>query len=194
MRFGDRWRGGLFAVGAVTVVLASGGGTYAVVKSVSQHSTAQPPATQTSGSLSQPATAAGSPPLRLVAVAPGIPASSTSDSVRTLLSHYFHGINSRSYAEYASTLTPAEQTRQSRSAFRSGYATTTDSGMTLISLTGSASGLTATVTFTSHQDAGQSLDHSPCNDWTLSFSLVARGSGYLIGPAPAGYRPGHSDC
>jgi hypothetical protein len=116
-------------------------------------------------------------------------------SVQTLLSHYFHGINNHDYPEYAATLSATERARQSEKSFTAGYSTTTDSGMTLTALAGaSGGGLTATVTFTSHQAATQSVDKSTCNDWTLSLNLVPSGSGYLIGPQPSGYHPDYSDC
>jgi hypothetical protein len=67
--------------------------------------------------------------------------------------------------------------------------------MTLTSLADNGpGGLVATVTFTSHQAPAQSVDHSACNAWTLNFYLVPQGTGYLIGPAPSGYQPSHSDC
>jgi hypothetical protein len=118
-----------------------------------------------------------------------------SPAVETLLSHHFDGINKHDYPEYAATLNPAELAVQSRSTFDSGYSTTTDSGMTLTSLTDNGSGgLIATVTFTSRQAPAKSIDDSACNDWTLSLYLVSQGSGYLIGPAPSSYQPSHSDC
>ena len=124
----------------------------------------------------------------------GVTSSAAVPQVETLLSHFFHGINTHDYAEYASTLNPAQQARQSQSTFQSGYATTTDSGMTLTTLASNGSGLVATVTFTSHQSPAQSVDHRACNTWTLNFYLVPQGTGYLIGPAPSGYQPSHSDC
>jgi hypothetical protein len=124
-----------------------------------------------------------------------VTSSAAEPQVETLLSHYFHGINTRDYAEYASTLNPAQQAKQSQSKFSSGYSTTTDSAMTLTSLASDgAGGLVATVTFTSRQAPAQSVDNSACNDWTLNFYLVPQGTGYLIGPAPSGYQPSHSDC
>lgn len=206
-------RRGLFVAVAAVVVLAAGGGAYALASSLGKHPAAQPtsaPTVSTSapagspqpsvtastpaGSPSATVTLTPSPSLSLVAVAPGVPASTAQPQVETLLSHYFHGINNRDYTEYASTLNPAEQAKQSESTFSSGYATTTDSKMTLTSLASTGSGLTATVTFTSRQSASQSVDHSACNDWTLNLYLVPAGSGYLIGPAPAGYQPNYSDC
>ena len=217
-----RGRGGLFIVIAVIAVLAAGGGAYAIANSLGKHSTAQSPTqpstgvsttaggastaagTPTGGSASstgpaQATTPAGSPisssGLSLVTIGQGVTSSAAEPQVETLLSHYFHGINTRDYAEYASTLSPAEQAKQSQSTFTSGYATTTDTGMTLTSLTSDgAAGLLATVTFTSHQSPAQSVDHSACNTWTLNFYLVPQGTGYLIGPHPPGYQPTHADC
>jgi hypothetical protein len=207
-------RRGLFIVLAVVVVLAAGGGAYALATTLGKHSSAQPtvaPTVSTSASAvgspnggttqqasSPPAPASASPTpspaLSLVAVSPGVAASAAEPQVETLLSHYFHGINSRNYAEYASTLNPEQQAKQSEAQFNSGYSSTTDSGMTLTGLTGNGNGLTATVTFTSHQAPAQSADNSACNTWTLNLYLVPQGSGYLIGPAPSGYRPTYSDC
>ena len=160
------------------MVLAAGGGAYALVNSLGKHSTTQPPShpsvggstpaggsttagggtpagsSPTGGGPKQDTSPAGRPtPLpSLVSIGPGVTSSAAGQQVETLLSHYFHGINTRGYAEYASTLSPAEQARQSQSTFDSGYATTTDSGMTLTSLASDgAGGLVATVTFTSHQ-------------------------------------------
>jgi hypothetical protein len=204
----------LLIVVAVIVVLAAGGGAYALATSLGKHSTAQQPGTPTTGAsttgsattgASAPASGAGSastspsvapsPTLSLVAVDPGVGSNATEPLVETLLSHYFQGINTHSYAEYSSTLNAAAQAKQTQAQFNSGYSSTTDSGMTLTDLSsGSGGGLTATVTFTSHQLAAQSVDNSACNAWTLDLYLVPQGAGYLIGPAPSGYQPIYSDC
>jgi hypothetical protein len=136
-----------------------------------------------------------SPTLSLVSISPDVPTSAATPQVETLLSHYFHGINSHSYAEYAGTLNAEQRAKQSQSQFDSGYSSTTDSGMTLTGLSDSGNGgLTATVTFTSRQSPAQSVDKSACNAWTLNLYLVHPGSGYLIGSAPSGYQPTFSDC
>jgi hypothetical protein len=204
---------GLFIAIAVVAVLAAGGGAYALTTSLGKHS--QSPTQPTAGastpaaagttpaaagssagpSSSTSASATPSPTLSLVAISPGVASSAAEPQVETLLSHYFHGINTHSYAEYASTLNPAQLAKQSQSQFESGYSSTTDSGMTLTGLADSGNGgLTATVTFTSHQSASQSVDNSSCNAWTLNLYLVPQGNGYLIGPSPAGYQPIYSDC
>lgn len=215
---GPPGRGGkrvLFIVLAVIVVLAAGGGAYALATTLGKHSTAQPPAQPTAGGstsaggsptagasqqASSPAASASpsptpSPTLSLVSISPDVPASAAQPQVETLLSHYFHGVNSHSYTEYAGTLNAEQRAKQTQSQFDSGYSSTTDSGMTLTGLTDSGNGgLTATVTFTSRQSPAQSVDNSACNAWTLNLYLVPQGAGYLIGSAPSGYQPTYSDC
>jgi len=201
-------RRGLFIALAVIVVLAAGGGAYALATTLGKHSNAQSPGqptvgastpaagtTQQASSPAASASATPSPALSLVGISPSVTASAAQPQVETLLSHYFQGINTHSYAEYASTLNPEEQAKQSQAEFDSGYSSTADSGMTLTALSGSGNGgLTATVTFTSRQSPAQSVDKSACNTWTLNLYLVPQGTGYLIGPAPSGYQPTHADC
>jgi hypothetical protein len=213
---GGRDRGGhrgLFVALAVVVVLAAGGGAYALASSLGKHTAAAPGVTASasaasSASASRPSAGSSTPAATpstsvtptptpvpsLVSIAPGVSTGSAGPQVETLLSHYFNGINTHDYAEYAGTLNPAERAKQSQSTFTAGYSTTADSKMTLTALASNGSGLTATVTFTSHQAAAQSVDNSSCNDWTLNLYLVPQGSGYLIGPAPSGYQPNYSDC
>lgn len=205
-----RW---LFITVAVIVILAAGGGAYALASSLGKHQNAQQPTRPTVSASSPaapgttPATSPSasptgtspspvpSPTLSLVAISANVPASTAQPRVEELLSHYFHGINTHDYQEYAATLNPAQRAKQTQSQFESGYSSTSDSAMTLTSLTGSGNGgLTATVAFTSRQSPSQSVDNSSCNAWTLNLYLVPQGSGYLIGPSPAGYQPTYSDC
>jgi len=213
-------RSGLWIAVVLVLALAAGGGAYALVKGLGKHTTAQsstppsgqastaaastPPASPSasatvtataSSAASTSVTATPTPSPSLVAIAPGVGSNAATPQVEMLLSHYFDGINTHNYAEYSSTLTPQNQANQPQSSFESGYATTTDSNMTLTSLTATGGGdLTATVTFTSHQSPSDSVDKSACNNWTLSFYLVPNGTGYLISPAPTNYQPTYSDC
>jgi hypothetical protein len=129
-------------------------------------------------------------------VGAGVASNGAEPAVETTLSRYFQGINSHDYAEYQSAHNSAEQAAEPQSKFTSGYASTADSGMTLVSLDSTANGgESATVTFTSHQAAGSSIDGSTCNNWQLTFFLVPqRGGGYLIGAPPSAYKPVYSDC
>ena len=205
-----------FILVVVLVMLAAGGGAYALVSRSGKHNAAQPPASPTaapsatpsaassasastspsgSASPSASASASTSPTSGLVSVGPGVASNATESAVEKTLNLNFTGINAHDYAEYQSARNATEQAAESQSAFTSGYGSTSDSGMTLISLASTANGgEEATVTFTSHQAAGTGVDGSSCNDWKLAYYLVPQGSGYLIGPPPSGYQPTYSDC
>ena len=204
-----------FIVGVVLVMLAAGGGAYALVSRSNHHNTAQPPAptvttsssatasaqasasapSSTSASPSTSASASASASPGVVALDPGVASNPAEPAVEKTLTEYFQGINTHNYAEYASSLDPQERASQPESQFQSGYSSTADSGMRLVSLTSDSNGgLQATVTFTSHQNAGTGVDGSSCNDWTLNFYLVKQGAGYLKGAAPSGYQPIYTDC
>jgi len=203
-----------FIIGVVLVMLAAGGGAYALV-SRSNHNTAQPPAptvtakssatasgnTSASASASpttSPSTSASASPSAspgVVSLGAGLASNPAEPAVEKTLTDYFQGINTHDYAEYASSLDAQQLASQPESQFKSGYSSTSDSGMTLVSLTSAANGgLEATVTFTSHQAAGTGVDGSSCIDWTLDFYLVKQGVSYLKGAAPSGYQPTYSDC
>jgi len=202
-----------FIVVVVLVMLAAGGGAYALVSRSNHNSSAQPPAptvtagssaaasakasasASPSGSPSTSASASASPSAGLVSLGPGVASNPAEPAVETTLTHYFQGINTLNYAEYASALDAQEQAGEPESKFKSGYSSTADSGMQLISLLSSGNGvLAATVTFTSHQNAGNSVDGSTCNNWKLTLYLVQQGGSYLQGAAPSGYQPSYSDC
>ncbi len=203
-----------FFIAGLLVVLAAGGGAYALVSSAGQHSSGQPSASGTRRASTVPASTAPASPATGgttstspatpasptaasggVTLGPGVAANPAAPKVQTLLGHYFPGINTHDYTEYASVLDAGMRASQPESQFNSGYGSTRDSGMTLTSLAPASNGtLAATVTFTSHQDPAQSVDHSSCNHWTLTLYLVRQGSGYLITHAPTGYQPVYSDC
>jgi hypothetical protein len=198
-----------FIIVVVLVMLAAGGGAYALVSRSNQHDTAQPPAptgAASSASAQASASASASPSTSpsvsasasaspgVVGLGPGIAANPAEPAVEKTLTDYFQGINTHDYAEYASSLDAQQLALQPESSFKSGFSSTSDSGMKLISLTGDGDGQEATVTFTSHQAAGTGVDGSSCNNWTLNFYLVKSGSGYLKGAAPSGYQPTYSDC
>ena len=203
-----------FILVVVLVMLAAGGGAYALVSRSGKQSTAQPPATPTAASSAKPtaqssaststspnggaspsASVSASPTTSVVSVGAGVASNGAEPAVQTTLSRYFQGINTHNYAEYQSAHNPKEQATEPESAFDSGYGSTEDSGMTLISLQSTADGgESATVRFTSRQAAGSSIDGSACNNWRVTYFLVPQGAAYLIGPAPAGYKPTYSDC
>jgi hypothetical protein len=191
---------------AVMVLVAAGGGAFVLVKTTGKRQTAPPgghppaltarttaPPTRPVSTRSASPQASPSPSPSVVSIAPVVELAFP--QVEVVLSHYFQGINDHNYAEYASSQTAQGKEAQSESSFDSGYATTTNSGMRLTSLTPMGNGdLTAAVTFTSRQSPSDSVDNSTCNNWTLKLNLVPNGTGYLIAPAPSGYEPIYTDC
>jgi hypothetical protein len=211
---GGGGRRALLVVLAIIVVLAAGGGAYAVATRLGKHATASsttPPASTPAASSPSGATqtATGTAPASasasasgsssatspsLVAVGPGVSGAAVPQA-QQLLSTRFQAINSHNYAQYASTLTARAQAIQTQASFDKGYRSSSDSGITLTALSQTASGLTATVAFTSHQNPSDSVDGSACNTWTTTYYLVPSGSGYLIDNAPVGSPPPvHGDC
>jgi hypothetical protein len=204
-------------VAAVVIVLAAGGGAYALVSSghggsgpasasnaADQRSASRAAATTPANAASTPstesaqptgnATASPSQPAGTVAVAPAVASNPAVPAVEALLNSYFQAINTRNYAEYNSLHDAATQANESASDFYSGYATTTDSAETLTAISSNGGEVAATVTFTSHQSPADSVDGSSCNNWTLTLYLEPDGGGYVIAAAPSGYQPTHTDC
>jgi hypothetical protein len=195
--------------GAVVIVLAAGGGAFAVVSSLhhgkagsatgqssapgagtsaTTGTSTAPPATPSPTATSPAATPTPAPtPTGPVAFAAAVASNPQAAPVETTFTHYFGGINAHSYAEYASSLDAAMQAANPQSSFDSGYRTTKDSGETISSITGSGSDLTAVVSFKSMQSASDSPDGSTCDNYTLTLPLVRQGSGYVIATPPSGY-------
>jgi hypothetical protein len=207
-----------FVAAAVVILLAAGGGAYALVSSghggsgpsnasnaADQRSTSPTAATTPANAASAPpstasaqqtGTAAASPSQSAgtVAVAPAVASNPAVPGVEALLNSYFQAINTRNYAEYNSLLDASMQANESASSFDSGYATTTDSAETLAAISSSGGEVAATVTFTSHQNAVDSVDGSSCNDWTVTLYLSPDGGGYVITAPPSGYKASYTDC
>jgi hypothetical protein len=202
----------------VVVLLAVGGGAYALVSHFTGHKTAaapsgnptlSAPATQAAGATtptSPSATATASPtpsataspkvgPSSAVSVTAGVTANPAEPSVKAFLDRYFTAINTHNYAAFSSLLDSREQSVNTPSSFNSGYGSTTDSAERLTGIAGtSGGGEAATVAFTSHQTPAESPTKSSCTSWTITLYLQPNGSSYLIGPAPPGYHASYQAC
>ena len=111
-----------------------------------------------------------------------------------LLHEYFTAINNRDYPGYIALFTQQERQVLTIGRFYSGYRSTQDSGELLADIS-TDSGTVATVTFTSHQNPADSVNHrESCTLWRISLFLQPNGSGYLIGPPPPGYHASYADC
>jgi hypothetical protein len=112
----------------------------------------------------------------------------------TLLDQYFADINARNYAAYRALLTPQALQGLTPGQFYGGYRSTKDTSEMLANIS-TANGVVAIVTFTSHQDPADSINHNQsCTDWQVSMFLQRDGSGYLIGKPPPSYRVSYSAC
>jgi hypothetical protein len=129
-----------------------------------------------------------------VAVAPGVAQEPGAAAATAFLGRYFTAINGHDFAQYASLLD--SQLRQGLTAqqFSGGYRSTTDSAATLTAVTPAAAGLAAAVTFTSHQQAADSSDHSTCTNWDITLFLIPQGGSYVMTAAPPGYHASSRPC
>jgi hypothetical protein len=205
----------------VVVLLAVGGGAYALVSRYAGHKTAAPPphpatrsapatpatvattpAPSATGTASSTGPAASSPaagpkvsPSPHVSVAAGVASNPAEPAVAAFLDRYFTAINTHDYAAYSRLLDAQEQSVDTRSSFDTGYGTTADSAETLTGIAGAGGGdEAATVSFTSHQDPADSPSKTACTSWTITLYLQPNGGGYLIGPAPTGYHASYQAC
>jgi hypothetical protein len=136
---------------------------------------------------SQPATSSAT-----VTIAPGAGQQPGASQVVTFLETYFTAINTHDFALYSSLLEP--QLRLTIQQFNHGYGSTSDSGMTLTSLSTTATGLAASVSFTSHQNPADSATSSSCTSWDITLYLQSQRGTYLIASPPAGYHAQYSSC
>lgn len=190
----------------VVLVLAVGGGAFALVSTLTARKAAPPAGQPTSGapvtpssggatgSASASSTASPAEPAGVVvAVAPGAAGNPAVSQVRALLVSYFTAINDHDYAAYSSLHDAKAQ--MSYDTFMSGYGSTTDSAEELTAISAPQPGeLAATVAFTSHQDAQNSINGSTCTKWQIMLYLVPHGNSYLITSTPPSYHASYLNC
>lgn len=219
-------RGQTFGLIAIVLVLllAVGGGAYALVSHFTSHKTAAAPSghptvsapakTATPAASSTPDSSAGgtasasptgsptssptasptSSPKAGLTISPGASANPAEPGVAALVSKYFTAINAHDYNAYNNLLEPQLQANDSPSTFHSGYGSTTDLNERLTSISDTSNGEAATLSFTSHQSAAHSATGTACTNWTITLYLEPSGSSYLIGPAPSGYHAHYAAC
>jgi hypothetical protein len=128
-----------------------------------------------------------------VTVGPSAGGYSETNSVVSFLDEYFNAINNLDYQSYDALMASGSQ--DSQASFDQGYGSTSDSAETLINIyQGPGSEYIAKVTFTSHQDASDSVDDSSCDDWDIYLYLQPDGNSYLAEKPPASYQPSYTSC
>ena len=207
---------------AVIVLIAAGGGAFAVVRNANKSSDGQSaaltttPTARASASASSlpadsPASASAAPsgsPVASLSLPPS-PSPSTSPSVvspgpgvdasppvEVVLSEYFEGINKRDYGEYAKAETAPGLKDQPKSSFN---ARLRDNNRLRhdADVADAHRGRRPDRDRHLYQSAvarEDSIDDSACDAWTLNLYLVPHGDGYLITPAPPSYEPNYSAC
>ena len=157
-----------------------------VVSDTPEPTTAAPSPTRTSGATGSGnstvavSTRAGQDPLSQPAVA--------------LLTRYFQAINARDFHRYRAVFAPDYRSNFTEAGF-AGYASTYDRDARISSVTTSSDGRREVhVTFTSTQDAADSLDGETCTNWRVRYYLEPVGDTYLFGRPPVTYHAQHSAC
>jgi hypothetical protein len=141
------------------------------------------------------ASPSGSPPgSALVTLAPGVSQNPAAAGVESLLVSYFTAINARDFGSYANLFIPGLRQSLTAAGFASGYQSTTDSHAILVGISATGPGVAAVVTFTSQQNPNPSAGITACTNWEITLYLWQNGSGFLIGPPPAGYQAYQHAC
>jgi hypothetical protein len=178
----------IMAAAIVTILLAGHGKPGSTAGAGRPASTRAP--RPSSPPTTPPATGGG-----LIAVAPGAAAAPDAPAVESFLTRYFRAINDHSYPAYRRLFSAAIGGSLSAAAFQTGYGSSRDSHVTLLSITGMGAGqLAAAVTFTSHQQPAATPTHSACTAWSITIYLVRQRGGFVIEPPPAGYSATSSSC
>ena len=168
-----------------------------VAASPSPTASASPSPTASASPAASPTASATPSPTRTGTVqeAAGVASDPAAPQVDAFLDRYFNSINTRNYGEYNSLLDAQGQQGDSQSTFDTGYATSKDTNEVLTGITDTGGGsLTATVSFTSHQNPNDSPDQSACDDWQISLFLVPQGASYVMTATPADYHASDSAC
>jgi len=112
-----------------------------------------------------------------------------------LLTRYFNDINNRNFDDYRLLFVQEIRVKLDPATLASGYRSTADSGARLINLAAVPGGrATATVTFTSRQNAIDGPDGETCTEWTVMFFLQTENGAYVFGKPPADYHAQHKAC
>jgi hypothetical protein len=117
-------------------------------------------------------------------------------AVATFASQYFSAINSHNFQAYDALLIPELQQGETAQSFSNGFGSSSDSDEILVAITVASNGDTAAnLTFTSHQNASQAVDHTgTCTDWNITLFLESHGTGYLDGQTPSTYHSKSWSC
>jgi hypothetical protein len=166
----------VLAVGAVVVANALRGHHPTPVAAPASTEASPPPPT---GAPSESATASASPNVGLVDVS-AVAQDARAADIATMFDAYFAAINAHDFATALGLYDPAGKIDptdpKQRQSFADGVRTTTDSAVTLVSISGQAAPVQARVRFVSHQQAGYGPKARPnetCTRWDVTYRLTS---------------------
>lgn len=99
------------------------------------------------------------------------------------LTIYFQGINEAKYEQSMSVMSPSLRGTMSLESFTDGTKTSFDSDFIVHAVRREGANYVVVLEFTSLQSADKGPDGRACNRWTLDYTLVPGGGGYLIDSA-----------
>ena len=136
--------------------------------------------------------ASGGPIVSVTDIANQSPAA---PAVVAVVTHYVAAINSHNFRAYRRLFASTSRSSLTRSGFVQGYGTTHDSRVMLRRIGGTVPGeLTAVLSFTSHQQPGQSPTGTACTRWRITLFLVNQGQQYFLVAPPSSYTPTFRTC
>jgi hypothetical protein len=190
---GGLWLTGTLHFGAANS--AAQGSTHGGTSRGHGPSTSPSPAV-TSPSPSTPSQSPSATASNVVTASGGVAQNPAEPAVITFLRTYFTSINTRDYQQYFNLLNSSAQANVSPHWFHHGYRSTQDSSEKLRSLNTTGNGdKVAVVTFTSHQNPADSVNHSEaCTNWRISMFLTPTGNSYVLDQPPPGYHASDSPC
>ena len=129
-----------------------------------------------------------------VALGPGARRQPGAHHIAAFLATYFAAINHHDYQAYIRLFDPQSRPIQSKQEFLTGFRSTRDSGAKLVSISPTAAGPAAEITFDSHQRPADSATQTACTSWRITLFLLPQGRTYLIGQVPATYHAQATPC
>jgi hypothetical protein len=176
------------------VVVATAGAAFAAHKVYRQPATAPP--VVTAGESSVPP--AAEPGSSTVTMTPDVAASPDGGEVRQLMQVFFDAINTHSYKEWKTVVTPERIAEQNEEMFNDAYASTKDGTIQVRRIEAAPDGdMSVLVTFHSMQDIAHAPSYAPypCVQWQVVWPVVRDSTGQLkVDAGMTGKSPQAQQC
>lgn len=118
----------------------------------------------------------------------------TAQALADPLSTYFRGINEGKQAQSMSVMSDSLRSTMTLESFTEGTRTSYDSDFVVTAVRASGDAYVVSLRFVSLQDAAKGPDGKTCNRWTIDYTLVRSGGGYVIDGAEGTNGTAFHDC